>query len=222
MKNNTKHIGWLVSGMVTLLLVIDQIIKVYIKTHFYLGESVEVFPWFYIEFVENNGMAWGMTFFNKLVLSLFRSVAIAAIIWYIYRLIKSGNYTLKYLLLVSMVLAGAAGNMFDSMFYGLCFSASTPYYVSYSVPFGQGYESFLMGKVVDMFRFPFFTITWPDWIPFIGGDHFTFFDPVFNFADSCVSVGVISMLLFCREELENIGYDIGIRKKTEEVEEDNK
>lgn len=203
-----KHIGWLVTTLVILLLVIDQAIKIYVKTHFYLGESVEITPWFYIEFIENNGMAWGITFFNKLVLSLFRAAAIIAIIWYISRILKKGSYRMIYLFFVTLVLAGAAGNLIDSMFYGLCFSASSPDYVSYIVPFGQGYESFLMGKVVDMFRFPFFTITWPDWMPLIGGNEFTFFDPIFNFADFCVSVGVIALLIFCRKDLENIGKDI--------------
>ena len=95
--------------------------------------------------------------------------------------------------------------MIDSMFYGLIFTASSPYYVSYQVPFGDGYAPFLMGKVVDMFRFPFFSYTWPEWMPFVGGQHGVFFDPVFNFADACVSVGIISLLLFCRKELESLG-----------------
>lgn len=95
--------------------------------------------------------------------------------------------------------------MIDSIFYGLIFTGASPYYVSYLVPFGEGYAPVLMGKVVDMFRFPFFTYTWPEWFPFWGGQHGTFFDPVFNFADSCVSVGIISLLLFCRKELEALG-----------------
>lgn len=107
--------------------------------------------------------------------------------------------------LVALVLTGAIGNMIDSIFYGLIFTGASPYYVSYLVPFGEGYAPVLMGKVVDMFRFPFFTYTWPEWFPFWGGQHGTFFDPVFNFADSCVSVGIISLLLFCRKELEALG-----------------
>lgn len=167
MKQQKIHIGWLVTALVLLLLVIDQVIKIYIKTHFFLGESHEITSWFHIEFIENNGMAWGMTFFNKLVLSLFRLGAISVLIWYIYRLIKKGTCRMLYLTLITLILSGAIGNMLDSMFYGLIFSGSSPDYVSYVVPFGQGYQSFLMGKVVDMFRFPFFTITWPDWLPFL-------------------------------------------------------
>ena len=199
--------------MVIVLLVIDQIIKLYIKTHFCLGESVRVTDWFYIEFVENNGMAWGMSFIGKFWLSLLRTAAIVALIWYLHRIISQGKHRLIYVVLVALVLTGAVGNMIDSMFYGLMFTASSPYYVSYSVPFGEGYAPFLMGKVVDMFRFPFFSYTWPEWVPFFGGQHGTFFDPVFNFADACVSVGIIALLLFCRPELEELGES---RKKKEE------
>ena len=205
MKQNNRNIGWLVTAFVVILLVIDQIIKIYIKTHFCLGESVRVTDWFYIEFVENNGMAWGMSFINKLTLSLLRTAAIAALIWYLHKMIKANTYRRLYIFLVALVTAGAIGNMIDSFFYGLIFNASSQFYVSYFVPFGTGYSSFMLGKVVDMFRFPFFTYTWPDWVPFWGGSQGTFFDPVFNFADSCVSVGIFSLLIFCRKELENLG-----------------
>lgn len=205
MKENKNKIGWLVTAMVLVLLVIDQIIKVYVKTHFCLGESVRVTDWFFIDFVENNGMAWGMSFIGKFWLSLLRTIAIVVLVWYLHRIIKAGTHRKIYIFLVALVLTGAIGNMIDSMFYGLMFSASSSYYVAYQVPFGSGYSEFFMGKVVDMFRFPFFTYTWPDWVPFFGGSQGTFFDPVFNFADSCVSVGVISLLLFCRPELEKLG-----------------
>ena len=210
-KNNKT--GWLVTVMILALLVIDQVIKLYIKTHFCLGESVRVTDWFYIEFVENNGMAWGMSFIGKFWLSLLRTAAIVVLIWYLHRIIKQGTYRKLYVYLIALVLTGAIGNMLDSIFYGLIFTASSTDYVAYMVPFGTGYSEFLMGKVVDMFRFPFFTYTWPDWVPLLGGSHGTFFDPVFNFADSCVSVGVISLLLFCRKELEQLGGD---KKKREQ------
>ncbi len=207
MKESKIKTGWLVTAMVLVLLVIDQIIKVYIKTHFCLGESVRVTDWFYIEFVENNGMAWGMSFIGKFWLSLLRTAAIIVLTWYLHKIICKGTYRKVYIYLVALVLTGAIGNMIDSMFYGLMFTSSSTSYVSYLVPFGTGYSEFFMGKVVDMFRFPFFTYTWPEWFPFFGGSHGTFFDPVFNFADSCVSVGVISLLLFCRKELEQLGGD---------------
>ena len=204
-KKSKLHIGWLVTAMVVVLLIIDQWIKLYIKTHFCLGESVRVTDWFFIDFIENNGMAWGMSFIGKFWLSLVRSVAIIFLVWYLHRIIKQGKHRLVYIFLVALVLAGAIGNMIDSMFYGMMFTASSPYYVAYQVPFGEGYAPFFMGKVVDMFRFPFFTYTWPEWFPIWGGQQGTFFDPVFNFADSCVSVGIIAMLIFCRKELEELG-----------------
>ena len=154
-KTSKIKYGWLVTAMVVVLLVIDQIIKVYIKTHFCLGESVRVTDWFYIEFVENNGMAWGMSFIGKFWLSLLRLVAICALSIYLHRIIKRGTYRLLYIILVALVLTGAIGNMIDSIFYGLIFTGASPYYVSYLVPFGEGYAPVLMGKVVDMFRFPF-------------------------------------------------------------------
>lgn len=187
--------------LIIAILVIDQLIKIEVKTSMSLGESIHVADWFYIYFIENNGMAYGMTFINKLALSLLRVIAISAIGWYIWRMVRRQART-RYIIFLSMIVAGAAGNIFDSMFYGLVFSASSPYYISYFVPFGSGYSSFLMGKVVDMFYFPIIQTTWPNWVPFFGGSDFVFFSPVFNFADACITVGVICLLLFCRKDFD--------------------
>ena len=164
---------------------------------------IDITSWFKINFIENNGMAFGMTFFNKLVLSLFRIVAISVIGVYLVKIVKRGM-CLGYVVCMSMVFAGAVGNMIDSMFYGLIFNASSAEYVSYFVPFGEGYAPFLMGKVVDMFYFPLIETTWPTWMPFVGGDEFVFFSPVFNFADASISVGVVILLLFFRKEMSSI------------------
>ena len=206
MKLQKKYIsgGWLSVIIVALILIIDQIIKVEVKTHMSLGSAIKITDWFYLEFIENNGMAYGMTFFNKLVLSIFRIVAISFIGCFIYRLIKQ-KHSVGYVACLSMVLAGAAGNLIDCMFYGLIFEPSTTYSVASLVPFGEGYSSFLYGKVVDMFFFPIIQTTWPNWMPIWGGEDFVFFSPVFNFADSCISVGVVLLFLFYRHELENIG-----------------
>lgn len=192
--------GWLAVILTLAILIIDQVIKIEVKTHMCLHQSIRITDWFYINFIENSGMAYGMTFINKLVLSLFRIVAVSVIGYYLWRQVKE-KARYGYIVCLAMILAGAAGNIFDSMFYGLCFNASSPYYVSYFVPFGQGYAPFLMGKVVDMFYFPIIDTYWPQWMPFVGGDHFIFFSPVFNFADACISVGVIVLLLFYRREL---------------------
>ena len=164
---------------------------------------IDITSWFKINFIENNGMAFGMTFFNKLVLSLFRIVAISVIGVYLVKIVKRGM-RLGYVICMSMVFAGAVGNMIDSMFYGLIFNASSAEYVSYFVPFGEGYAPFLMGKVVDMFYFPLIETSWPTWMPFVGGEEFVFFSPVFNFADASISVGVVLLLLFFRKELSSI------------------
>ena len=173
------------------VLVIDQIIKYLVKTGMSLGESIDITSWFKILFVENNGMAFGMEIIGKLFLSLFRIGAIGFFIWYLVKILDKGFPT-GYIVTVSFVIAGAVGNLLDCMFYGLIFTESTPFNEAVLTSFGDGYAPFLYGKVVDMFYFPLWT--WPDWVPFVGGD--IFFGPVFNFADSCITCGVITLLLF--------------------------
>lgn len=206
MKQTTKTVGmgWIAVIIIAAILIVDQIIKIEVKTNMSLGEALRITDWFYIEFIENNGMAYGMTFINKLVLSLFRMFAICGIGWYIWCVVKSGLFSKGYIVCLSMVLAGAAGNLIDCLFYGLIFNASTPFNVAHFVPFGEGYSTFLHGRVVDMFYFPIIHTQWPDWVPVWGGDDFVFFSPVFNFADSCISVGVVLLLLFFRKDLERM------------------
>lgn len=216
-ETNIKSRQGLVAVLLVLaILVIDQWIKIAVKTSMTLHESHEVTSWFYIFFIENNGMAYGMTFINKIALSLFRMVAIVAIGIYLYKVIRSGARWL-YVVLLSMVLAGAAGNLIDCMFYGLCFSESSPFFVSSFVPFGQGYSDFLTGKVVDMFYFPLIVTNYPDWVPVYGGKEFIFFSPVFNFADASISCSVIALLLFCRKELSEVKF---LENKTKEEDSD--
>jgi signal peptidase II len=201
------------------VLLIDQIIKIWVKTSMTLHESIHVTDWFYITFIENNGMAFGMQLGSKIVLSLFRIVAISALGYYIWLEVKRKAKT-GYLVCLSLVLAGAAGNLIDCMFYGLVFNASSPYYLSYFVPFGTGYAPFLMGKVVDMFYFPLIETEWPMWMPFVGGEHFVFFSPVFNFADSCISVSVVWLLLFYRQEISRMSFSKVIDKPKDQAEQE--
>ena len=219
MKKTTKTVGmgWIAVIIIAAILIVDQIIKIEVKTNMSLGEALHITDWFYIEFIENNGMAYGMTFINKPVLSLFRIVLISLLGWYIFRQIKLGARTL-YVFVLSLVFAGAVGNLIDCMFYGLIFSGSSPYYVSYLVPFGDGYSTFLTGKVVDMFYFPLIVTTWPEWVPVWGGQEFIFFSPIFNFADACISVGFVLLILLCRNELSQISFE----KKATGNGEDNK
>ena len=209
--------GWIAVIIVTSVLVIDQIVKIWVKTNMCLHESIHVTDWFYILFVENNGMAFGMSLGSKLVLSIFRVLAIGVLGWYIGRQVRNHARTL-YIVLLSMVLAGAAGNLVDCMLYGLVFDSSTPFDVSSFVEFGTGYAPFLMGKVVDMFYFPLIESTWPEWMPFWGGQSCVFFSPVFNFADSSISVSVVLLLLFCRRELSTIGSNAAATSSEDESE----
>jgi signal peptidase II len=177
------------------VLIIDQVIKVLVKTNMYWHENIHVTDWCYIYFTENNGMAFGMEIFGKLFLTLFRIVAVGLIGWYLAKIVKQGLKT-GYIVCVSLILTGALGNIIDSVFYGILFSESTNYQIASFLPSGGGYAPLLYGKVVDMFYFPIIDANWPQWIPFVGGEHFIFFSPIFNFADASISCGIIALLLF--------------------------
>jgi len=183
---------------VILILIADQILKFWVKTHMVLGEERQIFGnWGLLHFIENNGMAFGMEMggkTGKIILSLFRIVAIAGITWFLSSLIKKKSY-IGLILAVSAILAGAIGNIIDSAFYGMIFSES---YSNPAVlfPHEGGYSSFLLGRVVDMFYFPVINTTWPDWSPFRPGESLVFFRPVFNIADSAITCGVFAIIIF--------------------------
>ncbi|MDR2691279.1 MAG: lipoprotein signal peptidase [Dysgonamonadaceae bacterium] len=191
--------GFWAAAVILLILLIDQIIKIRVKTSMALFDTVAVAGWFNIRFIENNGMAMGIEVTGKLFLSIFRIIAVVAIAYYICRLIKR-NFKLSYILFVSMIFAGAAGNIADSIFYGVIFSESTPAQIAVLFPPEGGYGAWLQGKVVDMFYFPLFSFTWPSGIPFLGGSRFEFFKYIFNFADASISVGTAVLLLFYRKD----------------------
>jgi len=184
--------------LIALILIADQILKIWIKTHMVIGEEIPVFGnWGMIHFVENNGMAFGMEMGGKpgkLILSIFRIIAIIAIGYFLNSIIRK-KVNLGLILAVSAIFAGAIGNIIDSAFYGMIFSES---YIQPAVLFppGGGYSSFLHGRVVDMFYFPIINTHWPDWSPIRPGESFIFFRPVFNIADSSITCGVISIILF--------------------------
>ena len=192
--------------IVVLVLLVDQILKIWIKTHMTLGQEFPVIGrWFIIHFVENNGMAFGFEFggeYGKIFLSLFRVVAVFGIGWYILQLIKKG-LPMGFIACVSLIFAGAIGNIIDSAFYGLIFNDSYGE-VSTLFPADGGYASFLHGRVVDMFYFPLFSGIYPDWVPLVGGSDFQFFRPVFNVADSAISVGIFSIIIFYRKQFHNL------------------
>lgn len=182
------------------ILLVDQIVKVYIKLHFRLGEEVHVFDWFIIHFTENNGMAFGLELGGKIgkyLLSSFRIVAVTFIGFYIYRMACDTKTPKGIIVGFAFILAGALGNIFDSMFYGLIFSESTYYEAATLMPWGEGYSSFLQGRVVDMLWFPMIEGHYPSW--FLDGRSFLFFSPVFNIADSAITCGIFYMMLFQRQ-----------------------
>ena len=184
--------------VIVLVLLIDQISKFYIKTHFALHEEVRVFDWFRIVFVENKGMAWGFELpgsYGKLVLTLFRLIAITGIGYWLYDSVRK-NSPMILTFCIALIFAGAFGNIIDSIFYGILFEESTVSNVATFLPESGGYESVFYGKVVDMIQFTFYDDILPDWIPVWGGKHFSFFDPVFNIADSAISVGVFLLIIF--------------------------
>lgn len=198
--NNKNHKGWIAVVVVLMLLLVDQLSKIWVKTHMALYDAIQITDWFQIYFVENNGMAFGIEAGGKLFLSLFRIVAVILIIIYIGRLVRE-NYKTGFIVCITLVLAGAAGNIVDSVLYGVIFEASYPGHVASLVPWGQGYSSLLHGKVVDMLYFPLISGHYPDWIPVVGGQEFLFFRFIFNLADSAITIGVILILLFYRKTL---------------------
>ena len=184
-------------------IIIDQIIKIFVKTNMFMHEVIEITPWFKILFTENSGMAFGIELVDKIFLTSFRLVAVSFLIYIIGSIIKRGINT-GFLICMSLILAGATGNIIDCLFYGMIFNNPPAPIVAEFVPFGSGYASMFYGKVVDMFYFPLVEWNWPSWLPYIGGEHFIFFSPIFNFADACISCSVIYMLLFYRKQLQNI------------------
>ncbi|MBR3455835.1 MAG: lipoprotein signal peptidase [Bacteroidaceae bacterium] len=225
---NKKRLAILSISLVLCIIIIDQVIKVVVKTNMHLYEHIRVTDWFYIAFTENRGMAFGMQLFKdtpfenvgKMGLTIFRIIAAFFIIYYIRQQIRKGAST-GYIVLLSMVLAGDIGNVIDCMFYGQVFSESLPYPSSAPstfVPFGEGYDAFMMGRVVDMFYFPLVEWNMPyipllSWIPGFPavGEHCVFFNAIFNFADASISVSMILLILFYRKHIMEIG------KKDDEV-----
>ncbi|NLY23803.1 MAG: lipoprotein signal peptidase [Bacteroidales bacterium] len=212
--NNSTQKAWIAVAVVFLILLVDQFSKIWVKTHMGLYDTIHIADWFKIYFVENNGMAFGIEAGGKLFLSLFRIIAVALIVFYIRRLVRA-NYKIGFIICVTLVLAGASGNIIDSIFYGVIFEASYPGHLSSFVPWGEGYASLLHGKVVDMLYFPMISGTYPDWVPVVGGQEYLFFRFIFNIADSAITVGVILILLFYRKTL---SYSLLSKKEREDLE----
>lgn len=197
MKNLSR--GTIAIIVVTLVILIDQISKIWVKTSMMLGDSIEIASWFKIYFIENPGMAFGLELGGKLFLTLFRIVAVGFIGYYLVQLIKK-KYAKGFIACIALILAGAFGNIIDCIFYGEIFSSSYGQVATF-VPLGEGYADWMHGKVVDMLYFPLIESNFPSWMPFVGGEHFIFFSPVFNIADSAITVGIFILVLFYHKTL---------------------
>ena len=191
--------GWGAVLIILILLTADQALKIWIKTHMQLHESIEITKWFYLYFTENPGMAFGIEVIGKLFLSVFRIIAVGFIGYYLYGLVKK-NYSFRFIACIALIWAEAMGNIIDSIFYGVVFDHSYGQVATF-MPAGGGYETWLHGKVVDMFYFPIVQTVMPEWVPVWGGEEFVFFRPIFNLADSAICVGVFVLLIFYRHTL---------------------
>lgn len=203
--------GWGAVLIILILLTADQALKIWIKTHMQLHESIEITKWFYLYFTENPGMAFGIEVIGKLFLSVFRIIAVGFIGYYLYGLVKK-NYSFRFIACIALIWAGAMGNIIDSIFYGVVFDHSYGQVATF-MPAGGGYETWLHGKVVDMFYFPIVQTVMPEWVPVWGGEEFVFFRPIFNLADSAICVGVFMLLIFYRHTL-----SISLAKETKATE----
>ncbi len=187
--------------IIALIIIADQALKIWIKTSYPFGDTqLTGLNWFQLYFIENRGMAWGWEFggeWGKMLLTLFRLAAVIFGTWYLYKIVKQ-KYNRGFIICASLIYAGALGNLIDSMFYGLIFEETSYSHVAKMFP-AEGYAGFLHGRVVDMLYFPIIKTTYPSWVPFVGGEEFEFFSPIFNIADASISIGVITLLVFQRK-----------------------
>lgn len=187
---------WLVGIVAIAVVIADQVMKIWVKTSFYMGEDLPITSWWHLKFIENNGMAFGLELWNKLVLTFGRILAVCLFIWFVYKIRFAPHVRAGFFVAMALITAGAAGNIFDCVFYGKIFNNPMPPEIATAFPPEGGYAGWFEGRVVDMMYFPLFDFYWPEWIPFVGGDYFEFFQYIFNIADASICVGVALLILF--------------------------
>lgn len=190
------RLGLMVTLIALAVVIADQVMKIWVKTSFYMGEDLPITSWWHLKFIENNGMAFGLELWNKLVLTLGRIAAVVLFIWIIVKAVRLPGLRKGFFVAAALITAGAAGNIFDCVFYGVVFNNPWPPEVAVAFPPGGGYAGWFEGRVVDMMYFPLFSFTWPGWVPFVGGTEYEFFQYIFNIADASICVGVALLILF--------------------------
>lgn len=196
-----RHRGLLATLIIVAVIFLDQIIKIWVKTSFYMNEDYEITSWFHLHFIENNGMAFGMEIGPKIFLTCFRLVLAGALIWALCKLRKIPTVKTGFLVCLALIVAGAIGNIIDCVFYGVIFNNPFPPELATIFPPDGGYGTLFHGRVVDMFYFPLFSFMWPSWVSGVGGQQFLFFQPIFNLADAAISCGMIAALIFYPKQL---------------------
>lgn len=203
----------LVAIIIVLVVIADQSLKFWIKTNFYLGEELAITSWWKLKFIENNGMAFGMQLWSKLALTLLRIGAVGFFIWFLTAIINRKGLRLGFFVTAALITAGAAGNIFDCVFYGQIFNDPMPPATATLFPQGGGYAGWFEGRVVDMLYFPLFSWTWPDWMPLVGGTEFEFFQYIFNIADAAICVGVFLLIFFYSKDASEAFNSLGASRK---------
>lgn len=193
--------GCLIAMIIILVIIADQAFKIWVKTNFYMGEDYEITSWFHLKFIENNGMAFGLELWNKIVLTIGRIIAVGFFVYFLLKIRAKESLRTGFIVAMSLITAGAAGNIFDCVFYGQLFNNPYPPELAQMLPPDGGYAGWFEGRVVDMLYFPFFSFYWPDWMPIVGGQHFEFFQYIFNIADSAICVGVFLLLFFYSKDV---------------------
>ena len=205
--------GWLATIIIVAVIIIDHCVKIWVKTHFSYGEELQITSWFRLLFIENNGMAFGMELGSKMLLTWFRIIAVIGFIYYLFKIRRRTDLPRGYVACIALITAGAAGNVIDCILYGVIFNAPQFPEVAQLFPPDGGYSTLFHGRVVDMFYFPLVEWNMPQWMPMVGGEHFVFFQPIFNVADAALSVSVIVLILFYAKHLS--GSDEKSQEETE-------